>query len=288
MTNEDLINNIIYSRYGRDALGNLNTYIEAEGYTNESVSNLLESIIKAVKNPINWENYTIPEVIKENQKFFANLIIETINELNSEELIQKKDLVEFIDDSNPFIKYSTNRWFMVNPSNALEIYKINTDIQPQKLIKSLSKFNLNIGDEVIHLHIIGKSEKDLMIKNNYNVDSFHWTEEYYRQTLTTVSEVLKSNPKCKGLFCEASWVFAPNNFSIYPDNKPAVGFDFLNAPKYYGERFFVEKADQNGIHPKQLEFATRNLRRKKLYNEGSFTPEVWGIYYNREELVSNF
>jgi len=166
-------------------------------------------------------NLFIPQQLKNNSKFFRNVTNRNLNKPNLNKLTNKK-VFEFFDENHYFIKYGTQRWFLINAGFACEIFTIQKNLG-KNFIQWLKIRKVNIGDQVVHIHIISNKERqERLKKTNFNIPYKHLDKEYYFNALKNIADLIKENNQLKGLFCDVSWVFDPNLHKTASDGKPFV------------------------------------------------------------------
>lgn len=284
-TKEALLHLIVTARYSNNVEEYLEKYFSKfEDNNYKLVFNALENILD---NPIKWDDYNNTEMLLANRNFFVNLVKIRLNTLRLTKNLDRYTVIKFFSDNNPYIKYATNRWAIANPGIALERFIISEDNVAEDFLNQLRKIGVDIGDKVIHLHVISNNERIELKKEKFDVSHNHWVKDYYIDALLKVAEILQSNQQVKGYFCEDSWVFDPFVHNTASDGKPYCSFTFLSDNLLVGNRYFVGDATPDGKYWKQFEFSTRSKRRKDFYHSGEYTPKTYGMFYPREELLKN-
>jgi hypothetical protein len=131
------------------------------------------------------------------------------------------------------------------------------------------------------------SGRNRLSKMGITIPYIHWHENYFKDMNQQVLEIGLSWKKCKGLFCDSSWIFNPQNFNVAPDGKPYAAFTHLKEPKLVGNIFDITNKISAQDYRTQFTFATRNTRRKKYVEDGLFEVKVFGSFYPINKMVKN-
>jgi hypothetical protein len=287
MEKEKLAYKIFTVRYPRNDNQFLEEYIEKFDSHKEGLLDVLLLLKDQLEDPISWRNYTISDTLKSNTNFFKKNLLKKINNFIASDTITPDNIRSFFLANHEVIKYALQRWILINAGIAIELFTISTDKVEKNFLAELFKRGINLGDEVIHLHVISNSERRRLQEMGFNVPFSHWDKRYYMEALVTIHTLLQSNSESIGLFCEDSWVFDPAIHEIASDGKPYASFSFLKDNRLTGERFFVGEAKPDNDYFKQYEFSLKSPRRKEFYKKGEYTPKTYGIFYLKEKLKNS-
>lgn len=286
------IEKVLEARYAPDAEEALNSYFKH--YNNPEP--LLNALSNQIHNPALetihplFPKYHIPKKILENNHKVRSYIVHILNELlkkSVEGTLSTEELQDFFITHHENIKWSQNRWLIANPGLGLELLRIPDDLPKQFLFWLKDRFNVQVGDPVIHLHVISNRGRIRLASMGFDVPYDHWHEEYYKDMCASALLIAQSWNECKGLFCDGSWVFSPGNFRLAPDNKPFVSFSHLHDPKLVGHIFDLTKLLSLHRFVVQYNFALRSSRRKLYEEKGMFKVKVFGCFYPVEEMNKN-
>ncbi|RPI80929.1 MAG: hypothetical protein EHM34_09360 [Nitrosopumilales archaeon] len=286
---DELINAILAARYIDHIDEYLTKYFQGTDNNAENNKLILKRLLTQISDPILQKSHpvytiaTIPNEILENNNLVRNTVIQLIRSLILE--YDENKIKEFFILNHENIKWAQNRWFVVNPGLGLELMEIHEEM-PQKLLKWLNNnFGCIVGDKVAHLHVISNRGRERLRSMGVKVSLDHWAEEYWKDFLIKVKNIVENWNGCKGLICDQSWVFNPQNFEIAPDGKPFVSFSYLKNRYYYGDILDVTEDIQDFERNKQISFALRSERRKKYYEEKIFFPKIYATFASRKMLV---
>lgn len=251
----------------------------------------LNSILEVGTNPQlttvdpRFPAYSMPQsLLDDNQK-----IRKQIMDATSRLLQQESDwavVKDFLLTNHEDMKRLQNRWFAANPGLLLEWVRIS-DTYSKPLISWLGGQGVQVGDDVIHVHIISNQGRTELKEKGFPVAHDHWDEFYYRDMLQTCVGMLRKNTNVKGVFCDSSWVYSPTNFDIAPDGKQFVAFGFLYDARLVGETLDVTAYISPTEYEMQVRFATMSPRRKQYRDEGVYEVRVMASFYSRGALISN-
>ncbi len=242
--------------------------------------NILEYLNKGNKS---WQGYTLSEQLHLNNTYIRDRIYRELKELpRQEDLIRKYFL-----DRDEWLKFAFNVWFLVNAGLVLEPYIVYSEAPPTLLIWLDEKFRVRPGDAVLHRHVISSNGRNRLNKINFPVPFDHLDVVYYQDLMSNAYDLIASNSSCKGLLSEGSWIFNSKNFENASDLKPFVSFTFLKDEHFVGDRLLIPIEEQEA-YERQVEFATRNPRRKELYESGEFVPQTYGTFMPADILLEKF
>lgn len=287
MSQKDLAYEIITTRYPRPKNVKLDEYFSKFGTSKKSVDFLINELTRIINHPLSWEGYNVPESILNHTDLFQKESLKAIEVSEKEALYSPEKVSEFFLKNHLIFKYATRKWLVANAGLCFELFTISEEKVEKNFLSDLEKRGVKIGDQVLHIHIISNGEREDLMKLGFPVPFKHWDKSYYTQMLKLANQILQSNPKSLGLFCEDSWVFDPFIHGIASDGKPYVSFNFLADDNLVGERFFVAEPKPDNDYCKQFDFALRSPRRLDFYNSGEFTPKTYGIFYAKEKLKEN-
>lgn len=287
MSQKNLAEEIITTRYPRPINAKLDEYLDTYGDEPKSIHFLLDELTKKLDDPIEWTEYKIPDSLNNNVEFFKKISKELIKEFREKSIYNHKSVNEFFLKNHTIFKYAIQRWLIVNAGICFELFTISEEKVQKDFLKELLKRGVKLGDVVLHLHVISNGEREDLAALGFPVSYKHWDKSYYIEVLHFANEILQSNPASIGLFCEDSWVFDPAIHKVASDGKPYASFNFLNDDILVGERFFVGDVKPDNDYYKQYDFALRSPRRLKLHQNGEYSPKTYGIFYQKNQLKEN-
>ncbi len=225
-----------------------------------------------------YPDVVLPPYVYERTGQIAEQVLEELIELR-----EMKDIHDYMLKQFEHIAFSLHKWFYVNPGVFLEILEIDSRLA-QPIMEGLKEFRVGEGDLVIHLHIITQNGRDRLLARGIASPYEHWDKSYIRDISSTCRDICEANPSIKGVFNDGSWTCDPANFQTASDGKSFVSFDFLADDRAVGKRIYVADALPDNEHQGQWQFATRNQRRRELYNVGEFRPKVYATFLPREQM----
>ncbi len=279
------------ARYGRDSTSILDDFNNVAISDKEKSSFFLNSILNTAQNPQlktvdpRFPDYQLPKALLAANAKIRKIIVDETQELLQKPNLKWEETKEFLTNNHEQLKRLQNRWFAANPGLLLEWVKI-TDSYPKKLIDWLKDQKVAVGDDVIHLHVISNRGRQRLKAMGFDVPRDHWHESYYRDMLSKCAEIMKMNPKVRGLFCDSSWVHNPFNFQTAPDGKPFVSFTFLENKLLTGETIDITDCLSQRDYQSQVEFAVRSPRRKQYLASRVYQVRAIASFYDRDRLIN--
>lgn len=249
----------------------------------EATAQLLVSLRRRIAKPYTWAGYELPDDVVELAESNRTLALDRIEQLTAQTNLTKETVRDFFLENHCTFKYAMRRWLLLNPGISIEPITINSETLEPAVITGATQAGAKPGDRVIHLHIVSNNERAGLASAGFQVPYPHWDRSYFVSALRTVDSMLQSNPASTGLFCEYSWVFAPNLHEIGSDGRPYASFSFLKDDAMIGRRFYVGDATPDQYAP-QYKFALKNERRRKLHEAREFKPEAWGFFFPKDRL----
>jgi hypothetical protein len=290
------INKILNARYVPDGQKHLKDFLTDREQTKEKADVLLGILLEQISDsdldniyPL-FPRFKIPQPILDRNKVvrkYVQQIVEQLLDENKKSLLSAEMVENFFIEHHENIKWAQNRWLIASPGLSLELLTISEQLHPY-FVKWLKKeFNVRVGDPVVHLHVISNNGRQRLKDMGISVLHEHWHEEYFKEMNRYTLEIARSWSSCKGLFCDSSWIFNPDNFTVAPDGKPFVAFTFLNNPVLYGYIIDVTNLVSKADLKTQEGFALRSERRRKYFDQEIFSVKVHGSFYPVDEMVKN-
>ncbi len=286
--------NILNARFPNNAKDALDWYFSEFGRSIESSKQILTYFLQVLKDKNfdseipNFPKFIAPKDLLVNnlkvRKIVINEIKNILNSLN-EGNGKIEDIENFLISNHESIKYALNQWLLSSPGMAIEPYRIPEDINPDFLEWLKEKFDVGPGALVLHRHVISNNRRIKLKEMGFEVPDMHWIESYYRKGMTYAQNMIRNNESISGIISIGSWVYNKANYEIATDGKPFVSFTFLDNDELTGHRFDIKPATEV-TYTEQFNFATRDPRRKALYESGEFKPIVTGVFYPSREVSS--
>lgn len=191
----------------------------------------------------------------------------------------------FIEHHN-FLKIALGNKIYATPGVNLEPVHVGSHL-PKSFLSWLGKeFGVEQGDVVLHRHVQGKSTQDLLHSLGICAPFSTWSRLDYENALEIAGELMWQNPDIKGVISEGSWIYDPKIHENASDGRPYIAAEFLKYDKLTGERFRISKEEWPSKYETQLKFISQNIRRKAMIENNTWSPEVYGAFYPREQLFN--
>lgn len=275
------ISTVLLSRFFRELRDNLNKY-KCSGESFHVLRDQALSVMAKLGDDLISPILPLEEIGHESRRVALK-----IRSLLSEELAQLKDpedIEKYFLNNNVHLKIALGQRIYATPGVNLEPIQVARDLPPTLLNWLGKKFQVRVGDTVLHRHVHGEAMQNRLHSAGILPPYKGWLYKDYAWALDVSAELMVFNSSIKGIISEGSWIYDPSAHDTAPDGKPYLASRFLKHDELTGHRIHLPQDEIGELYEIQQMFASKNPRRKAFIEQGAWTPEVYGTFYPREEL----
>lgn len=279
----DNIRSLLLSRYFKELVTNL-TLCKEQG---DSFIEIQDSTLHVLKN-IGDEHFS-PVVPISYHNRESNTIARELRYILTQQLSEKKtpqQIEDFFLTNNVHLKIALGQRTLATAGVNLEPLYVDSSLPGTFLTWLKERFNVVPGDIALHRHVHGESMQNRLYSLGLLAAPYTgWHRHDYTGALDVGAEIMYHNTMIKGIISEGSWIYDPSAHDTAPDGRPYLAASFMKHDHYTGHRKQLPKEELGAFYATQLMFASKNARRKQFIEEGVWTPQVYGAFYPRDEVL---